>query len=68
MEILARAEGDRRLVRPIRIEITRPQARSVAGSDRDDATQPTFVEAKLELDAVYAQADEAGAPATKESP
>ena len=68
MEILARAEGEKRLVRPIRIEITRPQERSGAGSDREGATQSAFVEAKLELDAVYAKAEEAGAPATKESP
>ncbi len=70
MEILARAEGDRRLVRPIRIEITRPQAKSVSGSgsDRDASEASGFVEARLELDAVYATGEELDVPAMKESP
>lgn len=68
MEILARAEGDRRLVRPIRIEITRPQAKSGSGSDRDAAEASGFVEARLELDAVYATGEELDVPAMKESP
>lgn len=61
MEVLARAEGDRRLVRPIHIEIQRPDAgasartgaRNAAGTDDGAAT---LVEARLELDAVFAAA------------
>lgn len=65
MEVLARAEGDRRLVRPIHIEIQRPDAAAsaragarnaggaAAGTDDGAAT---LVEARLELDAVFAAA------------
>jgi len=65
MEVLARAEGDRRLVRPIHIEIQRPDAGAsaragarnaggaAAGTDDGAAT---LVEARLELDAVFAAA------------
>ena len=65
MEVLARAEGDRRLVRPIHIEIQRPDAGAsaragarnaggaAAGTDDGAAT---LVDARLELDAVFAAA------------
>jgi hypothetical protein len=56
MEVLARAEGDRRLVRPIHIEIQRaafdPNAR---GAKQTDGALP-LVEARLELDAVFGAA------------
>ena len=65
MEVLARAEGDRRLVRPIHIEIQRPDAGATAragarnaggaASGTDDGAA-TLVEARLELDAVFAAA------------
>ena len=56
MEVLARAEGDRRLVRPIHIEIQRPAQGSTA---RGAAAQPEdshLVEARIELDAVFGTA------------
>jgi hypothetical protein len=56
MEILARAENDSRLVRPIRIEIRRPAERAGARGDSPDASEVTLVEATLELDAVYGDA------------
>ncbi|MEY2795771.1 MAG: hypothetical protein RIR10_1487 [Planctomycetota bacterium] len=68
MEILARAEGDRRLVRPIRIEITRPQPKSASSSGREPSEGSGFVEARLELDAVYATGDEPVAATMKEFP
>ena len=68
MEILARAEGDRRLVRPIRIEITRPQARTGSTSGRVMSEESGFVEARLELDAVYATGEEPASEAMKEFP
>lgn len=55
MEVLSRAEGARRLVRPIRIEISRP----LEDERRDVALQgarSSFVEARIELDAVYGSA------------
>ncbi len=55
MEILARAEGDRRLVRPIRIEITRsldPTKPAKTAKETDNG----FVDARIELDAVYGRA------------
>jgi hypothetical protein len=65
MEVLARAEGDRRLVRPIHIEIQRPDAGATAragarnaggaAAGTDDGAA-TLVEARLELDAVFAAA------------
>ena len=55
-EVLARAEGDRRLVRPIHIEIQRvafdPNAR---GAKQTDGALP-LVEARLEFDAVFGAA------------
>lgn len=60
MEVLSRAEGDRRLVRPIRIEIERPGAEG--GQSRRAASrgaQPAQVDgavligARLEFDAVF---------------
>jgi len=63
MEVLARAEGDRRLVRPIHIEIQRPDAgvAARAGARNPNATAgaddgANLVEARLELDAVFAAA------------
>jgi hypothetical protein len=60
MEVLARAEGDRRLVRPIRIEIERPgaegaQARRVAsrGAQPVQVDGAMLIEARLEFDAVF---------------
>jgi len=55
MEVLSRAEGARRLVRPIRIEISRPlehPRRDVGIPESNDA----FVEARIELDAVFGSA------------
>lgn len=56
MHVLARAEGDRRLVRPIHIEIMRP----LEGTRQRGANAAKFdarlVEARLELDAVFADA------------
>lgn len=46
MELLDRAESSRRLVRPIRVEISRP-ARPREGDD------PSQVDARIEVDAVY---------------
>ena len=59
MEVLARAEGDRRLVRPIHIEIQRPDesAAARAAARGGAAVAPgdaSLVEARLELDAVFA--------------
>jgi hypothetical protein len=65
MEVLARAEGDRRLVRPIHIEIQRPDAGAIARAGARNAGgaaagtvdgAATLVEARLELDAVFAAA------------
>jgi hypothetical protein len=53
MEVLVRAEGDRRLVRPIRIEIERPSEEKGA---RGAAPSDNLVEARIELDAVYGSA------------
>ena len=50
IELLLRAEGDRRLVRPIGVEITR-----TADAKSDDAVP--LVDARIELDAVYGVAD-----------
>jgi hypothetical protein len=50
IELLCRAEGDRRLVRPIGVEITR-----TADAKSDDAVP--LVDARIELDAVYGVAD-----------
>lgn len=50
IELLSRAEGDRRLVRPIGIEITR-----TADAKSGDAVP--LVDARIELDAVYGAAD-----------
>ena len=58
MEILARAESDRRLVRPIRIEITRSADPSTQSRNAKDADKG-FVEARIELDAVYGNASAA---------
>ncbi len=65
MEILARAEGDRKLVRPIRIEISRvadqaPNAKS--------SSPAGFVEARIELDAVYGSASAPIGDAATEEP
>lgn len=59
MEVLARAEGDRRLVRPIHIEIQRPDESAAArAAARGGAAvalgDASLVEARLELDAVFA--------------
>ena len=59
MEVLARAEGDRRLVRPIRVEITRPQEEPARGSRAASGQPGNFVEARIEVDAVYGVAAEA---------
>jgi hypothetical protein len=56
MEVLARAEGDRRLVRPIRVEITRPQDEPARGSRAASQQPDNFVEARIEVDAVYGAA------------
>lgn len=63
MDVLARAEGDRRLVRPIRIEIQRPGAEraSRAGASPAVIVDSGLVEARLDLDAVF------GAAASDES-
>lgn len=53
MEILARAENDSRLVRPIRVEIRRPADRGAPRGDAAASEGATLVEAVLELDAVY---------------
>ncbi len=62
MEVLARAEGDRRLVRPIRIEIERPaegkDARGAAAANPASDGSSNLVEARIELDAVYGSASE----------
>ena len=70
MEILARAESDGRLVRPIRVEIARPvdrSGRSVDDRSADDAASG-FVDATIELDAVYEIARASAAPGGEESP
>ncbi len=58
MEVLARAECDKRLVRPIHIAITRPAvdpstARGAGGSNASPDTGVPLVEARIELDAVF---------------
>jgi len=53
MEVLARIEGDRRLVRPIRIEISRPQEADGRGSRVAAPQAENLVEARIEADAVY---------------
>jgi len=58
MEIVARAEGTDRLVRPIRIEI----ARALDGERGRPPSPDGFVEARIELDAVYLAAEEGDAP------
>lgn len=70
MEILARAESDGRLVRPIRVEIARPvdrSGRSAEDRSADDATSG-FVDATIELDAVYETARASAVPGGEESP
>jgi hypothetical protein len=49
MDVLARAEGDRRLVRPIRVEIERP----LDDKSGREANPSSLVEARIELDAVF---------------
>lgn len=56
MQVLARAEGDRRLVRPIRIEISRPLEGTRQRGGNAAKFDPRLVEARLELDAVFADA------------
>lgn len=56
MELVARAEGAARLVRPIRIEIARP----LEGERGAPPSPEGFVDARIELDAVYAATDEEG--------
>ena len=56
MQVLARAEGDRRLVRPIRIEISRPLEGTRQRGGNAAKFDPRLVEARLELDAVFAEA------------
>lgn len=56
MQVLARAEGDRRLVRPIRIEISRPLEGTKQRGGSATKSDPRLVEARLELDAVFAEA------------
>ncbi|MCE2885363.1 MAG: hypothetical protein LW806_10735 [Planctomycetaceae bacterium] len=70
MEILARAESDGRLVRPIRIEIARPVDRSGRSADERSADEAAsgFVDATIELDAVYETARASAAPGGEESP
>lgn len=58
MEIVARAEETDRLVRPIRIEI----ARALDGERGRPPSPDGFVEARIELDAVYLAAEEDEAP------
>ena len=53
MEVLARAEGDRRLVRPIRIEISRPVEGDKPRGASTTKFDPRLVEARIELDAVF---------------
>ena len=53
MEVLARAESDRRLVRPIHIKIQRPVAPLGAREEHFAPGGGTLVEARLELDAVF---------------
>ncbi|MEY3026101.1 MAG: hypothetical protein RL136_1820 [Planctomycetota bacterium] len=59
IDVLARAEGDRRLVRPIRVELRRPidgdEARGGRGAMHDRNGRP-LLEARLELDAVFTSA------------
>lgn len=62
MDVLARAEGDRRLVRPIRIDIQRPGAERMSRSgviqrNTDEAGRADgLVEARLDFDAVFGTA------------
>ena len=56
MQVLARAEGDRRMVRPIRIEISRPLEGTKQRGGNATKSDPRLVEARLELDAVFAEA------------
>lgn len=56
MEVLLRAEGDRRLVRPIRVEITRAQSEGSRASRAAQSVPAGFVEARIEVDAVYGDA------------
>jgi hypothetical protein len=69
MDVLARAEGDRRLVRPIRIEIARPaegkDSRRADGAS--SSTSSNLVEARIELDAVFSTNAAAGAAGEGES-
>ena len=57
MQVLARAERDMRLVRPLHVSIVRP-AEDHAGAK--DAAAPRFVDARIELDAVYGSNGEGG--------
>ncbi|MFM7261998.1 MAG: hypothetical protein ACKO3W_15520 [bacterium] len=70
MEILARAESDGRLVRPIRVEISRPAERGGRANDNDLATARAsgFVDATIEFDAVYETARASAAATGEESP
>lgn len=63
MEILSRAENDRRLVRPIRIEIRRPVERAGGRAAAAAHEGTTLVEARLELDAVYGSQSDSAAQA-----
>lgn len=58
MDVLARAEGDRRLVRPIRIEIQRPGAERMSrpGAAPAVVAESGLVEARLDFDAVFGTA------------
>jgi hypothetical protein len=69
MEILVRAEADGRLVRPLRVEIARPGERGGRANDGrpSDVADAGFVEATIELDAVYGLAEAADAPAQGET-
>lgn len=53
MQVLARAEGDRRLVRPIHIEISRPPEGEKPRGANAAKFDPRLVEARIELDAVF---------------
>lgn len=59
MEVLSRAEGDRRLVRPIRVEISRSQDESPRGPRPAQPMPAHFVEARIEVDAVFGVAEAA---------
>jgi hypothetical protein len=57
MQVLARAERDVRLVRPIHVSIVRP---ADAAGDAKQGEASRFVNARIELDAVYGSALEGG--------